>query len=225
MGTTSKWFFVSRLPSGSPEIPTVGTFTILGVHNFACKPAIAMRSKAKLYPLSRAFQWYVARRLHARKSGRFWLLVVESQTGCLTIGFSFDNLCFRCPNGQCEPILDIYASIHFQWYRDFFEAMGFDPYNRTLKIWKSIWDSNSQHGSSLWSVRVHSLTLFALPRACEMILGSPSWPATLQPLTLVASPRLGLWHSNYHMVCNYKHKVYSWRWIRLSIIHFSNIFI
>jgi hypothetical protein len=24
-------------------------------------------------------------------------------------------------------------------------------------------------------------------------VGSPSWPATLQPLTLVASPRLGLW--------------------------------
>jgi hypothetical protein len=38
--------------------------------------------------------------------------------------------------------------------------MGFDPYNYALKIWESIWDSNSHNGSSLGSVRVHSLTLF-----------------------------------------------------------------
>jgi hypothetical protein len=38
----------------------------------------------------------------------FWLLVVGSQTANLTLGPSFDhNLCFRCPNGRCEPILDI----------------------------------------------------------------------------------------------------------------------
>jgi hypothetical protein len=63
--------------------------------------------------------------------------------------------------------------------------MGFDPYNHALKIRESIWDSNSQHGSSLGSVRVHSLTLFAFSRTCEMTLGSPSWPTTLQPLALV----------------------------------------
>ncbi len=33
------------------------------------------------------------------------LLVVESQIANLTLGPSFDhNLCFRCPNGSCEPI-------------------------------------------------------------------------------------------------------------------------
>jgi hypothetical protein len=75
--------------------------------------------------------------------------------------------------------------------------MGFDPCNRALKIRKSIWDSNSQHGSSLGSVRVHSLTLtlFALPGACDVTPGSFSWPATLQPLALVASPKLGLQQS------------------------------
>ncbi len=36
-----------------------------------CRPSIDMRSKEKLYPLLRAFQWYVACHLHARKSGRF----------------------------------------------------------------------------------------------------------------------------------------------------------
>jgi len=46
-------------------------------------------------------------------------------------------------------------------------------------------DSNSQGGSSLGHVRVHSLTLSFTPSFL-------SWPATLQALTLVASPRLGL---------------------------------
>ncbi len=52
--------------------------------------------------------------------------------------------------------------------------MSFDPYNCTLKIWELFWDSNSQHGSSLGSVRVHALTLFALSEVCDVILGSLS---------------------------------------------------
>jgi hypothetical protein len=74
--------------------------------------------------------------------------------------------------------------------------MGFDPYNCALRIRESIWDPNSQHGSSLGSVRVHSLTLFALPGACEITPRSFSWPATLQPLVLVVNPRLGLQQSH-----------------------------
>ncbi len=71
--------------------------------------------------------------------------------------------------------------------------MGFDPCNCILKIWKSICDSNSHNESSLGSVKVHSLTLLALPKAFEVILGPPSWPATLQPpFALLVSPRLGL---------------------------------
>jgi hypothetical protein len=70
--------------------------------------------------------------------------------------------------------------------------MSFDACNRVLKIRQSIWDSNSQQGNSLGSVRVHSLTLFALPGACDVTPGSPSWLATFQPFALVASPRLGL---------------------------------
>jgi len=39
-----------------------------------------------------------------------WLLMIGSQIANLTIGLSFGhNLCFRCPNGSCEPILDIYV--------------------------------------------------------------------------------------------------------------------
>jgi hypothetical protein len=135
--------------------------------------------------------------LHATCTQGNWvysrLLVVGSQTANLTPSLSFGhNLCFKCPNGRFKPILDIYASIAFQWYKKLFKAMSFDPCNCALKIWESFWDSNSQHGSSLGSVRVHSLTLFTLPWACEVTPESPSWPTTLQPLALVASPRLGL---------------------------------
>jgi hypothetical protein len=78
--------------------------------------------------------------------------------------------------------------------------MGFDLCNHTLEIRESIWDSNSYNGNSLGNVRFHSLTLFALLGACDVTLGSFSWPATLQPLASIESPRLGLQHqkcSNY----------------------------
>jgi hypothetical protein len=123
------------------------------------------------------------------------LLVVESQIASLTPDLSFDhNLCFKCPNVQCEHILDICVLINFQCCKELFQPMGFDPCNCALKIRESIWDSNSHNGSSLGSVKVHSLTLFALPRACDVTPRSPSWPTTLQPLALVVSPRLGLRH-------------------------------
>jgi hypothetical protein len=47
------------------------------------------------------------------------LLMLRSQTANLTPSLSFShNLCFRCPNGWCKPILDIYISMAFQWYKD-----------------------------------------------------------------------------------------------------------
>jgi len=47
IGPTPKCDFVPGLPSGSPEIPTIGTFATFEAHNFACRPSIEMRSKAK----------------------------------------------------------------------------------------------------------------------------------------------------------------------------------
>jgi hypothetical protein len=56
------------------------------------------------------------------------LLVVGSQTDNLTPGPSFaHNLCFRSPNEQCEPILDIYAPRSFQWYKELLQPWNFDP--------------------------------------------------------------------------------------------------
>ncbi len=58
----------------------------------------------------------------------FWLLMVDYQIVSLTPGLSFGhNLCFKCPNGRCEPILNIYTSITFQGYKQLFKLMGLAP--------------------------------------------------------------------------------------------------
>ncbi len=56
----------------------------------------------------------------------------------LTPGPSFaHNLGFRCPNGSCEAILDIYTSRPFQRHQEHSNAKGFGPYNRALNFWES----------------------------------------------------------------------------------------
>ncbi len=171
-------------------IPTYRTFVTLRAHNFACKPLIAwilMQSYSLHRKLSNdmlhiAYTW--------RNLVDFRLLVVRSQTINLTFGISFDhNLCFKCPNEPCEPILNIWFLIVFQWYKELFKPLDFDPWNCTLKIWESICDSNSHNGSSLGSVQVHSLTLFALPGTCDVTLRPPFWPTTLQPPCLGCEPK------------------------------------
>jgi hypothetical protein len=93
-----------------------------------------------------------------------WLFVVGSQNwqtpGNSTPDTSFGhNLCFRCPYEQCEPILDIYASKAFQWYKERHNPLRFDPCNRSLKFWESTGTPSPKVGVCLGSVRVHSLTL------------------------------------------------------------------
>jgi hypothetical protein len=76
---------------------------------------------------------------HKEIGSIFDFLMVGNQIANLTRGLSFDhNLCFRCPNGQCEPSLDIYVLITFQWYKELFKPMGFDLNNCALKIRESI---------------------------------------------------------------------------------------
>jgi hypothetical protein len=100
-----------------------------------------------------------------------WLLVIGSQITSLTPDLSFDhNLCFRCPNGRCEIFLNIYVSIVFQWYK----ANEFQPLQSHSEDSGVHWDSNSQNGSSLGSVKVHSLSLLAFLGTCEVIPRPPS---------------------------------------------------
>jgi hypothetical protein len=54
--------------------------------------------------------------------------MVENQIGTLTPIISFNhNFCYKYSNGSCEPILDIHLSKAFQWYKNFFNPMNFDP--------------------------------------------------------------------------------------------------
>jgi len=122
-----------------------------------------------------------------------WLLLVGSHIANLTPDpFFGHNLCFRCPNGQWKPILDIYVLRAFQWYKEFFKPLSFDPCNCPMKIREST-ETPTPKMELPWDVRVHSLTPSHTPRSmlCESRL--PSWPTTLQTFALVASPRLGLW--------------------------------
>jgi len=105
---TSKWHFVSGLPNGSFKIAKVGTLATLGPHNFVCKSSIEMRSKTSYSPcqdLSNGMSYAIC--MQGNRVD-FRLLMVRSQTANLIPDLSFGhNLCFRCPNGSCEPISDI----------------------------------------------------------------------------------------------------------------------
>jgi hypothetical protein len=63
----------------------------------------------------------------------FQLLVVGSQIGSLTSSPSFNhNLCYKCPNGSCEAIFDIYTLRPFQRYKEHLNTRCFAP---TIKFW------------------------------------------------------------------------------------------
>ncbi len=77
------------------------------------------------------------------------LLVVGSQIVNSIPDPSFGhNLCFKCPNGSCEPISDIVVPSVFQWYKELFNPIRFDPCNHILKIRESI-------GTPTPKMRVH----------------------------------------------------------------------
>jgi len=84
-----------------------------------------------------------------------WLLVVGNQTASLTPSPFFDhNFDFRCLNGSCEAIFDIYISRTFQHYKEHLEARCFDPYNRALKFW----ESRRTPSSHFWECESHPHT-------------------------------------------------------------------
>jgi hypothetical protein len=155
-----------------------------------------------------------------------WLLVVWSQT----VNSFGHNLCFRCSNGWCEPILDIYASITFSnEIKNFLEWWILTP---AIVLWR-FRNHFGTHESSIKRVRVHSLTLFALSGTCDVTHGSPYWPTTFQPLALVVSPRLGLRHLDSHFNLSRMRKIliygywclfYSWLLIAILLMVISGYY-
>jgi hypothetical protein len=70
------------------------------------------------------------------------LLVVSAS---LTPDLSFaHNLGWRCPNGQCEAIFDIYVSRPFQWHQKHPNSRCFGPFCRALNIRESRRTPNPQ---------------------------------------------------------------------------------
>jgi len=104
-----------------------------------------------------------------------WLLVVESQIANLIFSLSFGhNLCFKCPNESCESILDIYVLRSFQWYKELFNPLGFDPCNYSLRIRESTWTPTPKVGVDLGMWRFIPSHTPTLLEAWDVTLGLPS---------------------------------------------------
>ncbi len=203
---TSKWHFVPRLPNGIlsqdfqmgvPKFPKLGLPQLWGTITLCENLQLRWDLKQSCSPRQELFKCMFHATCTQGNWVNFQLLVVESQTTNLTLDLFFGhNLCFICPNGSCEPILNIYISITFQWYKELFNKMGFDPCICPLKIRESIGTPTPKMGVHLgmWGfIPSHS---FAFPKAWNVTPRLPSWLATLQALALVASPRLGLQQNN-----------------------------
>jgi len=128
----------------------------------------------------------------------FWLFLVDSQIVNLPPGPSFGhNLCFRCPNEQCKPILDIYVWRAFQWYKERHKPLSFDPWNCSLKSWESTGTPSPKVGVALevWGfIPSHFPTLSGV---CDVTHGLSLGLHPCNPLALVANPKLGLRHESW----------------------------
>jgi hypothetical protein len=113
---TSPWgphpndFFVPGLLSGSPEIAQVGTPALWSSITLRANLRLRCGLKQSYSPcrdLFNGMSHIICRQVNRIDSQLF---LVRNQTSP-----SFGhNLCFRCPNEQCEPISNIYVPIAFQ---------------------------------------------------------------------------------------------------------------
>jgi len=106
-----------------------------------------------------------------------WLFLVMSQNGSLTLDLSFGhNLCFRCPNEQCKPILDICVPRAFQLYKERYKPLRFDASNCSLKFWESTGTPSPKVGVALgvWGFTPsHFLALLGVGDVTfDLLLGS-----------------------------------------------------
>jgi hypothetical protein len=152
------------------------------------------------------------------------LLVVGSQNwqtpGSSTPGPSFGhNLCFRCPNEQCEPILDIYALRAFHWYKERHNPLRFDPSNRSLKFRESTGTPSPKAGVALGVWRF-TPSLSYTPGSPWCDSRASLWPAPLQPLCLGHEPkaRVATHLAILSICCKCSRKIIR----RLHVVKFDN---
>jgi hypothetical protein len=179
---------------GVPKLPKLGFSRLWGPITLCVDLRLRWGLKQSCSPCRDIFNvmshatWTQGNRVNS------WLLVVVSQNANLTLDPSFGhNLCFRCPNGSCEPILNIFVLISFQWYKKIFNITHLYPWNHFLKIgcplklqlpkWEFTWEWECSFS--------HTLNL---PGTWNVSFELHSWFTPLQALALVVSPRLGLQH-------------------------------
>ncbi len=121
--------------------------------------------------------------------------MVENQIDTLILNLSFGhNLCFKYSNGTWKLILDIYVPRAFQWYKELFNPMNFDPWNHSLKIWKSIETPIPKVGAHLEVCGCIPSHLSTFSKAWNVTFELYFLCTSLQALALVVSPKLRLWH-------------------------------
>jgi len=133
MRPTPKCHFVPDSQVGIPKFPRLGLSQLWW-------PIILCANLWLKWGLKQSYssRWYLFNGMSyttwmQQNQGNSWLLVAQSQIVNFTSNPSFGhNLCFKCSNGSCEPILDIYVLRSFQWYKIFLNPMSFDPYNCPL---------------------------------------------------------------------------------------------
>jgi hypothetical protein len=103
------------------KIPKIETPTTLDAHNFCANFRPKQGFKQSCNPCQDLFNniWHVTYTHVNQSDSRF--LVIKSQIGNLTPNPSFgNNLCFKYPNGLCQPILNIKIPRKFSWYKKLF---------------------------------------------------------------------------------------------------------
>ncbi len=103
--------------------------------------------------------------------------MVKSQIDNLTPDPSFGhNLCFNYPNESWKPILDIYVPRAFQWYKELFNPMSFDPCNLLRRFesplglqlpkWELIWECEGPFSHILLHSQEHEMWLLGSLLGC-----------------------------------------------------------
>jgi len=96
------------------------------------------------------------------------------------------NLCCKYSNESHEPILNIFVSRTFQWYK-IFNPMNFDPSNCSLNI-RIPRDSKFQSGSPLGNVWARSITFFYTLESVNVIPELRFWPSPFHAHYLGCEP-------------------------------------
>ncbi len=174
---------------GIPKFPKLGLMQLWGPITLCANLWLRWGLKQNCSPCQKLSNDMLHATCMQGNWGDSWLLMVGDQIANLIFGCSFGHsLHFMYSNGSCEPILNIYLPRYFQWYKELFNPMSFDLYNRLLKIQESIGTLIPKMGIHLEVWRFIPSHSFALTISWDVTPKLPFWPATLQGLVFVVIP-------------------------------------